>query len=241
MAGEQGIRGPAIGAGVLLITQCVATTAGFLLLRNIFGYPETIRLGPAAMLPRLHELRSVVPYLFYLAVGVAGLCLFLASPLLDRVFASAGDRIWGYLTKYCGLAFGLTLYAGILRWFVLYPTLARYRVEGQYDARTIDLVWEAFHAYVGETVAEHVSFTFMTLWLVFISLAILKTKMLTKWLGFTGVILAATICYGNLEFVHVPGAFRANRLGTDLVGVWNLALGINLLWIRNKRLPATDA
>ncbi len=201
--GDQGIKVPAIGAGVLLITQCLVTTAGFLLLRGIFGYPETIRLGPATMLPRLHELRGVVPYLFYLAVGVAGLCAFLASPLLDRVFASAGDRIWGYMAKYCGMAFGLTLYVGILRWFVLFPTLARYRVEGTYDARTIDLVWEAFHAYVGETVAEHVSFTFITLWIVFICAAILKTRVLSKWLAISGVVLAGIVCYGNLEFVNV--------------------------------------
>jgi hypothetical protein len=228
-------------AGALFILASLALTVAFLLLRKYFGYPEMIRKGPETVLPRLHEMSRLVPYLFYAGVGVAGLCAFFASPLLAKIFARAGDGLWAYLAKYCGMAAGLCFYAGILRWTFLFPLLAKYRVEGTYDPKTVDLVFEAFHTYVGETVAEHVGFTFMTCWLLFLSLAILKTRLLSRWIGYFGLLLSAVICYGNLEFFNLPGAFWANREGVDAAGLWLLAFGINLVLTVRKRRPTSGA
>lgn len=228
-------------AGGLLVLASLLLTVAFVLLRKYFGYPEVIRQGPKTILPRLHEMSNLVPYLFYAGVGGAGLSVFFASPLLAKIFAHAGDGLWASLAKYCGMAAGLCFYAGILRWTFLFPQLARLRAEGAYDPKTIDLVFEAFHTYVGETVAEHVGFTFLTSWLLFVSLAVLKTRLLNRWIGYTGLLLAGVIVYGNLEFFHLPGAFWANRKGVDGVGVWFLALGINLVLTMRKSKPAVGA
>ena len=72
-------------AGALFILASLALTVAFMLLRKHFGYPEMIRKGPEAVLPRLHEMARLVPYLFYAGVGVAGLCVFFAARRLARV------------------------------------------------------------------------------------------------------------------------------------------------------------
>jgi len=114
--------------------------------------------------------------------------------------------------------------------------LAKYRVEGNYDPKTIDLIFDAFNTYVGDSIAEHMQFTFMFFWLFFFSMAILKTKIISKWIAILGLILSVIILYGNLEFFGVPGAFWANRQGADFVALWAIVLGINLIWIRNIKL-----
>jgi hypothetical protein len=224
-------------AGALFILASLLLSVAFLLLRKRFGYPEVIRKGPETILPRLHEMSNLVPYLFYAGVGGAGLCVFFASPLLAKIFAHTGDGLWAHLAKYCGMTAGFCFYAGILRWTFLFPQLAKFRSEGTYDPKAIDLVFEAFHTYVGETLAEHVGFTFMTFWLLFLSLAVLKTRLLNRWIGYAGLLLAGVIAYGNLEFFRLPGAFWANRKGVDAAGIWFLAFGINLLVTMGRDKP----
>jgi hypothetical protein len=225
-----------IASGILSIFAGAIAAIGFLLLSKYFGYPEIIRESPQIILGKLHETRNSVPYLYYIGVGGAGLGIFFLSLLLRKIFQLAGDDIWSYLGKYCGMVVGICLYAGIIRYTFLFPLLARLRIEGAYDPKTIDLVFESFNTYVGDSIAEHVQFTFMFFWLLFFSMAILKTRIVNKWMAIAGMVLSAIIFYGNLEFFGVPGAFWANRQGVDFVALWAIALGINLIWIRNIKM-----
>ncbi|MBI5118135.1 DUF4386 family protein [Candidatus Poribacteria bacterium] len=224
-----------IVSGILSISAGVIATICFLFLGKIFGYPEIIRETPQVILGKLYETRNLVPYLYYIGVGGAGICIFFLSLLLRKIFQLAGDDIWGYLGQYCGMVVGICLYAGIIRYTFLFPFLARLRAEGIYDPKTIDLVFEAFNTYVGESIAEHVQFTFMFFWLLFFSIAILKTRIINKWIAVLGVVLSIVIFYGNLELFGAPGAFLANRQGSDFVALWAVALGVNLIWARNTK------
>lgn len=223
-------------AGILSISVGMVVTIGFVLLGRYFGYPEIIRESPQIILAKLYETRHVVPYLYYAGVGGGGICIFFLSLFLRKIFQLAGEELWSDVGQYCGMIVGICLYAGIIRYTFLFPLLARFRVEGAYDPNTIDLVFEAFNTYIGDSVAEHVQFTFMFFWLLFFSIAILKTRILNSWLAIGGIILSIIIFYGNLEFFGAPGAFWANRQGADFVALWTLALGVNLLWVRNRAI-----
>lgn len=233
---KQNIKLLSVVSGILLIFGGILATTGFVLLEKYFGYPEIIRETPQIILEKLYETRHIVPYLYYINVGGAGICVFFVSLLLRKIFQLAGDDTWSYLGKYCGMVMGICLYAGIIRYTFLFPLLAQFRIEGNYDPEIIDLVFEAFNTYIGNTIAEHVQFTFMFFWVLFFSLAILKTRIINKWIAIFGIILSIIIFYGNLEFFGVHGAFWANRHGADFVGLWTIALGINLIWIRNIKL-----
>jgi hypothetical protein len=224
-----------IAAGAVSILAGTLPVIGFQLLGN-YGYPELIRETPQVILGTIHETGNALPYLYYIGVGGAGIGIFFLALLLEKIFHLAGDDTWGYLGKYCAMVNGLCLYGGIIRWTFLFPLLARFRVEGIYDTRSVDLVFEAFSTYVGDSIAEHVGFTFMFFWVLFFSIAILKTRVLNKWLGLAGIFLSIVIFYGNLEFFGAPGAFWANRNGAEWVPLWAIALGVNLIWIRNIHL-----
>lgn len=223
-------RGLYVGAGILAIAAGMLFITGFLLLKTFFGYPEMIRAEPAVLLGRLYEQRLIVPYLYYAGVGVGGLCVFFSSMLARKIFALQGENIWAYMGSCCGMITGVLLYAGILRYTFLFPFLAEKRAMGIYDSDTIDLVFQAFNIYVGNSVTEHVEFTFTSFMLIFFSVAILKSKLLGRWIAIFGFITASMIIYGNSEFLlNLPGAFLLNRMGSAFLALWLIIFGIALL------------
>jgi hypothetical protein len=224
-----------LATGILAIVTGALPFTGFMLMGQ-YGYPELIRESPQVILSSLYQARSVLPYLYYAGVGGAGLGIIFLAILLGKILAKAGETTFGELGKYCGMINGLCLYGGILRWTFLFPKLAEFRIEGSYDANAIDLVFKSFNTYVGDTIAEHVGFTFMFLWILFFCIAILKTGLLNRWIAIVGMALGALVLYGNTEFFGAPGAFMANRLSADLVALWIVALGIVLIAKRNRAI-----
>lgn len=223
-------KGLYVGTGLLSVSAGLLFFAAMLLLRKYFGYPDMIRAEPAVLLRALYEQRGVVPFVYYLGIGGGGMCVLLSTLLARKVFELYGEGIWSYLGSYCGMISGFLLYTGIIRYTFLFPFLAEKRVQGTYDAATIDLVFQAFNQYVGNSLAEHAQFTFTTLYLISFSIAILKTGVLPQWVAFQGFISAVVILYGNGEFFGFPGAFVANRIGSGLMALWLLSFGSAMLW-----------
>ncbi len=218
--------------GFLAVFGGLMAIIGFALLSRFFGYPEIIREEPKVILEKLYAERHIVPYLYYIGIGIAGICLLFFSMLLKKIFSIYGEDLWAYMGCFCGMISGLLLYAGIIRYTFLFPFLAEQRVKGTYDAKTIDLVFASFNTYVGDSIAEHVQFTFTSLMLLFFGIAILKTNIINKWIGYFGIVTSVVLIYGNTEFFGMPGAFTFNRIGGDMIALWLLAVGLNLLFKR---------
>lgn len=219
-----------MSTGVLAVTSGSLFFIGFLLLKIFFGYPEMIRATPDVLLPKLYEQRHIVPYLYYVGVGIGGLCLFFFSLLARQLFAKKGENIWSYLASRCGMISGLLLYAGIIRYTFLFPYLAEQRVSGLHDPKTIDLMFQVANIYIGNSIAEHVEFTFTLLMLVFFSIANLQVRFARKWVSMLGFVAAAFIFYGNSEFLYpLPGAFISNRIGSAMLAVWLISFGLSAL------------
>jgi hypothetical protein len=219
-----------ISTGALAAMSGTLFFVGFLLLKTYFGYPDMIRAAPDVLLPKLHEQRHLVPYLYYVGVGIGGLCLFFFSLLARRLFAECGEDIWSYLASRCGMISGLLLYAGIIRYTFLFPYLAEQRAAGVYDPNTVDLVFQAANIYIGNSLAEHVEFTFTFFMLLFFNLANLKARLAQTWVSIVGFIAAAFIFYGNSEFLFaLPGAFASNRIGSAALAVWLIAFGVSVV------------
>ncbi len=226
--------------GLFAITGGLIAVLGFLALKPTFGYPEIIRESPEVLLNKLYEQRHIVPYLYYAGVGGGGVCIFFFSILIRRIFQQSGEDLWSHLGHFCGIITGVLLYTGIIRYTFLFPLLAEFRVTGVYPPEMVDLVFKAFNTYVGDSIAEHVQFTFTSLMLIFFGISILKTQVIKKWIGIFGIFTAGILVYGNLEPFGAPGAFMFNRIGADLIAVWLICAGINLLLINHKNHPCVS-
>lgn len=227
--------------GILAIIGSLTVVICFILLGKTFGYPEIIRQSPEVILNRLYEQRHIVPYLYYIGVGLGGLSIIIISILLRLIFRSEEEKVWAELGSTFGILSGLLLYAGIVRYTFLFPYLAEQRVRGAWDPETIDLIFNAFNIYVGVSVAEHVQFTFTILMLLSFSTAIIKYKRLHRCVGYFGVATAIVLAYGNLEVFGAPGAFLFNRAGSKMIALWLLLTGISLLSKKGNVLPVKQA
>lgn len=204
--------------------------AGVSALKHFFGYPDIIRADPATILERLYSTSHIVPYLYYFGVGGAGICLVFFAVTFEKALSNSGEEVLSSLGKICGISAGILLYAGIVRYSFLFPRLAEMRHSGLYNKETIDLIFKAMNTYIGDSIAEHVQFTFTSLMFIFFGLSIRKTNVLPKWTGYFGFITAAVIIIGNLEQFGFKFAFMFNRTGAKLLALWLLTAGLILLY-----------
>lgn len=217
-------------AGTFAITGGLFAVGGFGALQYFFGYPEIIRADPAVIMQRLHEMRQIVPYLYYIGVGGAGLCIFFFSILFGKILNSAGEQVWSVLGKTCGVVAGVLLYIGIIRYSFLFPTLAAMRQSGLYDTAAIDLTFKAMNTFIGESMAEHAQFTFSAFMFLFFGLSITKSKVLPKWIALFAISTTAVILVGNLEQFGFKFAFAFNRFAAKMLALWFVCAGVVLVY-----------
>lgn len=214
--------------GITAITQAVLMAVCFGLLAQIFGYPEIIREAPSVILTELFKGIRVVPYL-YQGVAYCGLLLVFEAILFKKSFEDETNEVWLDLGQMSGVLSGFVFLMGLMRWVVLFPWLAELYATRQADPKLLELLFEAFNTYVGFSVAEHVGFLFLSLMCLFWGITILRTRLIPAWVGWLGLLLGVWVIYGNTEVFHFPFAFLANRIGPELLGVWNIIVGLYLI------------
>lgn len=224
-------------AGIAGLCGGLCVLFGIMGLKYYFGYPDIIRADPGVILQRLHELRHIVPYLYYFGVGGAGISMFFFSILFGMLLDDSGERVFSKLGQCCGIVAGVLLFTGIIRYSILFPTLGQMRASGQFDPAAIDLVFKAMNTYVGESIAEHAQFLFSSLMFLFFGISILKTKALPAWTAMFAMVTTVVILIGNLEQFGCKFAFAFNRTAAKMLAIWLFATGLMLLW---KRFKACD-
>ena len=222
-------RKPLIAAGIVAVTGAAVIIAGVTALKHVFGYPDIIRAKPEVIMERLAATAHVTPYLYYFGVGGAGLCIFIFSILFARLMAKNGEDLFSAVGKGAGMVGGTLLYAGIIRYSILFPRLASLRESGAYDRGSIDLVFYSLNSYIGDSIAEHAQFTFTAIMILCFGIAIIRTKIVSRWAAVFGFLTVPVIIIGNLEQFGVKAAFIFNRTGAKMLALWLLAVGVLLI------------
>ncbi|WP_255455516.1 DUF4386 domain-containing protein [Cryobacterium mannosilyticum] len=145
-----------------------------------------------------------------------------------------GDPVLKVATS-IGAASVLLSLIGFLRWVFVVPALAESYVAGDATARAaVSAAWMAQHQFGGALLGEHLGQVLAVAWSVVVSVIILRTRVLPRWLGALG--LAAGVLYllsqGEVLATAVPGFpiwEPAGILGSSGWGLWVAALGVTLL------------
>jgi hypothetical protein len=193
-----------------------------------FSYPGILREPTDVILSRF---TAGGPGLILLWWGFA-MSAVAFIPLAALTGTLVADETLRSVVVTVGVLAGLVQALGLMRWVFLVPHLARESAAGV-DPKTIDLVFQSFHRYLGVAVGEHLGYLFTGGFTILLSVG--AWAALPLWLTIPGVVIGAMLVVGALEFV---GPFEREGwkvagvlvpVGYLLWSVWSVAVGVLLL------------
>jgi hypothetical protein len=218
-----------IATAVLLIALPVAFNVIFFLLQKAFSYPDILRKPTGDILRRFADGGSRLVGLWY-AFTLTALLFIPLGVLLPRLLAP-DNPAWFALAAALGVLAGLVQALGLLRWPFLVPYLAKTytRPDASPASReAVEVVFQAFHQYLGVAVGEHLGYLFTALWTALIAYRVIIHSTL-PWFGWIGMLCSAGILVGMLEPAGFKRAGSINAFAYILWSLWLVALGVIVL------------
>jgi hypothetical protein len=219
--------------GGILVVSAVAFAAAATVLSSTFDWPDILREPAGVVLPAVI---TGGPGLVWTWFATAWTYAILAVPmlLLPAVLGRRDDPVLVAAT-YVGATSVLLSLIGFLRWVFVVPPLARSYVSGDpVTQAAVDAAWTAQHQFGGALLGEHLGQLLVIGWSATLSMVILRTGVLPRWLGISG--LAVSVVYllnqGDVLATAVPGFpvwDLGGFLGSSAWGLWVAALGVVLL------------
>jgi hypothetical protein len=229
-SGSNGLRRM---TGALFLAGALAFAAAATALSSTFDWPDILRERAAVVLPAFAAAGPSLVWTWFATAWTFGI-LLVPILLLPAVLGRRRDPLLGAAT-YVGATSVVLSVIGFLRWVFVVPPLADSYVAG--DATTkaaVDAAWTAQHQFGGALLGEHLGQLLAIGWSVTLSVIILRSRVLPRWLGAAG--LAVSTLYltnqGDILATAVPGFpvwDLGGLLGSAGWGLWVAALGVVVL------------
>jgi hypothetical protein len=221
------------GTGGLLVMGAVAFAGAATMLSATFDWPDILREPAGVVLPAVAAGGTSLVWTWF---ATAWTYAILAVPilLLPAVLGRRDDPVLRAATV-VGAASVLLSLIGFLRWVFVVPPLARSYVTGDpVTQAAVDAAWTAQHQFGGALLGEHLGQLLIIGWSVTLSVIILRSRVLPRWLGISGLAVSAVylLNQGDTLATAVPGFpvwDLAGLLGSTGWGLWVAALGVTVL------------
>jgi hypothetical protein len=219
--------------GALFVVGAIAFAAAATVLSTTFDWPDILREPAGVVLPAFVDGGTALVWTWF---ATAWTYAILAVPIL-LLPAALGRRDDPVLraAAYVGATSVLLSLIGFLRWVFVVPPLARSYVSGDAATRAaVDVVWTAQHQFGGALLGEHLGQLLVIGWSATLSVIVLRSRVLPRWLGVTGLAVSALylLNQGDILATAVPGFpvwDLAGLLGSTSWGLWVAALGVTVI------------
>ncbi|ADX72217.1 hypothetical protein Asphe3_10330 [Pseudarthrobacter phenanthrenivorans Sphe3] len=224
--------------GVLFVVSALAFAAAATVLSATFDWPEILREPASVVLPAFDAGGAGLVWTWFAAAWTYGL---LAIPVLLLPPAlGLRDHPALRVATWVGAASVLLSVIGFLRWVFVVPPLAASYLAGDATTRAaVEAAWLAQHQFGGALLGEHLGQLLVIGWSVTLSVVILRTRVLPRWLGAAGLLVSLLylLNQGEILATAVPGFpvwDLAGLLGSTGWGLWVAALGVCIL-VRSRQ------
>jgi hypothetical protein len=219
--------------GGLFVVGALAFGGAATALSSTFDWPDILREPADVVLPAFVAGGTSLVWTWFATAWTYAI-LLVPILLLPAVLGRRGDPLLRAAT-YVGATSVLLGLIGFLRWVFVVPPLADSYVTG--DATTqaaVDAAWTAQHQFGGALLGEHVGQLLAIAWSVTLSVIILRTRVLPRWLGAAGLVVSALYLtnQGDILATAVPGFpvwDLGGLIGSTGWGLWVAALGVVVL------------
>ncbi len=227
--------------GGLFVAGALAFAGAATALSSTFDWPDILREPADVVLPAFVAGGTSLVWTWFATAWTYAI-LLVPILLLPAVLGRRGDPVLRVAT-YLGATSVVLALIGFLRWVFVVPPLAESYVGGNAVTRAaVDAAWTAQHQFGGALLGEHLGQLLAVAWSVALSVTILRTRVLPRWLGVAGLVVSALYLtnQGDILATAVPGFpvwDLGGFIGSTGWGLWVAALGVVLL-LRPVRLPS---
>lgn len=221
-------------AAIFLIIEFLLIFAPLIILGAAINWPGSLDEPASVNLPLiLEQYRAMMTgYSIYL---VYSLLFWPMAYLTGRaiVIGDTENTLFRVANGFAALS-ALARALGIVRWLFAMPVLARLYTNpavSENSKESISMVYEMLNAYaggIGELLGVNL---FASIWLVLISLLLIRSPQWPQWLSYFGFVVAASLLLNLLEVVGIDmGAMIT--VSVTLLHFWMLATAI--VFLRKK-------
>ena len=226
--------------GILFITGSVLVNIPYTLLIMQFDYPDILRQPAADILSSFQQHSPQIIYI-WLAFAWSGLPILFAIILLHKI-VNRQDTPYLWVGTICGVTGAVTQIIGLLRWVFVVPVLSEaYSNPAAAEAtrQAIAVTFQVVHHYGGVVIGEHIGQIFTIIWIIFVSIVFLKSKIIDRWLGWFGFVTSFIYLLGQSELLATvvpsfPVISEAAFIGSVLWLIWMVIIGIYLISNKTK-------
>jgi len=221
-------------AAVFLIIEFLLIFAPLIILGVAINWPASLDQPASVNLPLILEqyMAMMTGYAIYL---VYSLLFWPMAYLTGRaiVIDDTSNTLFRVASGFAALS-ALARALGIVRWLVAMPVLARLYTNPAVTENfkeSISMVYEMLNAYAGG-IGELLGVSlFASIWLVLICMLLIRSSQWPSWLGYFGLIVAASLLLNLLEMVGIDmGAMIS--VSETLQHFWMLTTAI--VFLRKK-------
>jgi hypothetical protein len=231
--------------GWLLVIGAVTFAVAATVLSSTFNWPDILREPPAVVLPAFVAGGTSLVWTWF-AVAWTYAILLVPILLLPAALGRRDDPVLRAAT-FVGAASVLLGLIGFLRWVFVVPALAESYAAG--DATTkaaVAAAWTAQHQFGGALLGEHLGQLLAIAWSITISVLILRTGILWRWVGWAGLVASVLYLTGQGDILATavpdfPVWDLGGLVGSTLWGLWVIALGVAVLRAPIRRPTAAAA
>jgi hypothetical protein len=231
--------------GWLLVIGAVTFAVAATVLSSTFEWPDILREPPDVVLPAFVAGGTSLVWTWF-AVAWTYAILLVPVLLLPAALGRREDPVLRAAT-FVGAASVLLGLIGFLRWVFVVPALAESYVAG--DATTkaaVAAAWMAQHQFGGALLGEHLGQLLAIAWSITISVLILRTGILWRWVGWAGLVASVLYLTGQGDILATavpdfPVWDLGGLVGSTLWGLWVIALGVAVLRAPIRRPTAAAA
>jgi hypothetical protein len=227
--------------GALFLLGAVTFAVAATVLSSTFDWPDILREPATVVLPAYADGGTSLTWTWFAVAWTYGI-LLVPILLLPSVLGRRDDPVFRAAT-FAGAVSVVLSMAGFLRWVFVVPQLAAEYVAGDDTTKTaVAATWTAQHQYGGALLGEHLGELFVIAWSVTLSVVIIRSRVLPRWLGWLGLVTSVLyfLNQGDIMSTAIPGFpvwDLAGALGSTGWGLWVAALGVTLL-VRRPTAPA---
>jgi hypothetical protein len=235
-------HGPRRTTGTLLVAGALAFGGAATALSSTFDWPDILREPADVVLPAFVAGGTSLVWTWFATAWTYAI-LLVPILLLPAVLGRRSDPVLR-VASYVGATSVVLSLIGFLRWVFVVPPLADSYVGGDAVTRAaVEAAWTAQHQFGGALLGEHLGQLLAVAWSVAVSVIILRTRVLPRWLGAAGLVVSALYLtnQGDILATAVPGFpvwDLGGFIGSTSWGLWVAALGVMVL-LRPARADRT--